>query len=233
MRGDICGFRSEWQQHMVWDSVIHGRFEVRDVVENLECGFGRQRHVQTQHLWFQERMVTKHLSAQQNKTTHNIADILTKEAGRRRTLEWHKRTSGARSGQKELRHEHVKHNHPMFACAFSSDQAQQFSCDKLAKCKGIHEGDLQVDVCCDRLPRDIPHDLRKCRGSELFVTCIHVQKHEATSPRMLDVGQLDLGQSRLFGVRPLADLGEFACKPQKPEPYRPKPLHPKLLNLKT
>ena len=46
----------------------------------------------------------------------------------------------------------------------------------------LARGDRRVDVCCDRLQRDIPHDWRKCdRGSELFVTCIFVQRHEAGS----------------------------------------------------
>ena len=99
-------------------------------------GLGRQRHVQTRYLWLQERVAAAHLSVQKVKTTHDIADILTKAAGRE-TLERDKRTSGLRhvdahSSQKELRLESVEHNHPMFACAFSSDQAQQFSCNKLA-----------------------------------------------------------------------------------------------------
>ena len=182
-------------------------------------GLGRQRHVQTRYLWLQERLAAAHLSVQKVKTTHNIADILTEAAGRE-TLERHKRTIGLRhvdahSSQKELRIDSVEHSHPMLACAFSSDQAQQFSYDKssqyglTAKCQpivwifeiyqrnvraqrgpcfdvarvlGTREGDRRVDVCCDRLQRDIPHDWRKCeRGSELFVTCILVQRHEATS----------------------------------------------------
>ena len=81
-------------------------------------------------------MAAAHLSVHKVKTTHNIADILTKAAGRE-TLERHKRTFGLRhvdahSSQKELRLESVEHSYPMLACAFSSDQAQQFSCDKLA-----------------------------------------------------------------------------------------------------
>ena len=38
----------------------------------------------------------------------------------------------APSSQKELRLESVEHSHPMLACEFSSDQAQQFSYDQLA-----------------------------------------------------------------------------------------------------
>ena len=81
-------------------------------------------------------MATAHLSVQMVKTTHNIADILTEAAGRE-TLERHKRTIGLRhvdahSSQKELRIDSVEHSHPMLACASSSDQAQQFSYDKLA-----------------------------------------------------------------------------------------------------
>ena len=65
---------------------------------------------------------------------HNIADILTKAASRE-TLERQKRTIGLRhvsahSSQKELRFESIEHSHPMLSCALSSDQAQQFSCDK-------------------------------------------------------------------------------------------------------
>ena len=53
-------------------------------------------------------------------------------------LERHKRIIGLRhvnahSSQKELRLESIEHSHPMLACAFSSDQVQQFSCDKPAK----------------------------------------------------------------------------------------------------
>ena len=188
----ICGFRSEWQQHI----------------------------------------------SQYNRSKPRITSSQ-KSAGRE-TLERHKRTIGLRHvdahrSQKEL--ESVEHSHPMLACAFCSDQAQQFFCDKLAKLLdveqkvtrtvpcldvarvlGTHEGVPRVDVCCDRLQRDIPHDLRKCnRGSELFVPCIHVQKHEATSPRLLVLGQFHLGQSILFRDRPVADLGQFDCKPQKLE----------------
>ena len=81
-------------------------------------------------------MAAGHLSIQKIKTKHNIADILTK-AARRETLERHKRTIGLRpvnahSSQKELRLESIEHSHPILACAFSSDQAQQLSCDKLA-----------------------------------------------------------------------------------------------------
>ena len=52
-------------------------------------------------------MAAAHLSVQKVKTTHNVADILTKAAGRE-TLERHKRTIGLRhvdehSSQKELR----------------------------------------------------------------------------------------------------------------------------------
>ena len=55
-------------------------------------------------------------------------------------------------------------------------------CLDAARVLGTREGDRRVDVCCDRLQRDIPHDWRKCnRGNELFVTCILVQRHEATS----------------------------------------------------
>ena len=55
-------------------------------------------------------------------------------------------------------------------------------CLDVARVLGTREGDRRVDVCCDRLQRDIPHDRRKCnRGGELFVTCILVQRHEATS----------------------------------------------------
>ena len=100
-------------------------------------GSGRQRHVQTRSLWLQERVAAGHLSIQKIKTKHNTADILTKAASRE-TLERHKRTIGLRhvnahSSQKELRLESIEHSHPMLACAFSSDQAQQFSCDELAK----------------------------------------------------------------------------------------------------
>ena len=81
-------------------------------------------------------MAAAHLSVQKVKVTHNIADMLTKAASRE-TLERHKRTIGLRhadahSSQKELRLEIVEHSNPMLACAFSSDQAQQFSYDKLA-----------------------------------------------------------------------------------------------------
>ena len=44
--------------------------------------FGRQRHVQIRCLWLQERVAAGHLSIQKIKTTHNIADILTKAASR-------------------------------------------------------------------------------------------------------------------------------------------------------
>ena len=55
-------------------------------------------------------------------------------------------------------------------------------CLDVARVLGTREGDRRVDVCCDRLQRDIPHGWRKCdRGSELFVTCILVQRHEATN----------------------------------------------------
>ena len=75
-------------------------------------GLGRQRHVQTRYLWLQERVAAAHLSVQKVKTTHNVADILTKAAGRE-TLERHKRTIGLRhvdahSCQKELRLESVE-----------------------------------------------------------------------------------------------------------------------------
>ena len=45
-------------------------------------GLGRQRHMQTRYLWLQERVAAGHLSVQKIKTTHNIADILTKAASR-------------------------------------------------------------------------------------------------------------------------------------------------------
>ena len=82
-------------------------------------GLGRQRHVQTRYLWLQERVAAGHLSIQKIKTTHNIADILTKAASRE-TLERHKRTIGLRhvnahSSQKELRLESIEHSHPMLA----------------------------------------------------------------------------------------------------------------------
>ena len=54
-------------------------------------GLGRQRHVQPRYLWLQERVAALHLSIQKIKTTHNIADVLTKAASREK-LERHKRT---------------------------------------------------------------------------------------------------------------------------------------------
>ena len=45
-------------------------------------GLGRQTHVQTRYLWLQERVAAAHLSLQKVKTTHTIADILTKAASR-------------------------------------------------------------------------------------------------------------------------------------------------------
>ena len=70
-------------------------------------GLGRQRHVQTNFLWLQERVAAAHLSVQKIRTTHNPADILTKAASRA-TLERHKKMLGLRhveahSSQKELR----------------------------------------------------------------------------------------------------------------------------------
>ena len=84
--------------------------------------------MQTRYLWLQERVAAAHLSVQK---------VILKKAAGRETLERHKRTIGLRhvdahSSQKELRLESVEHSHPMLACAFSSDQAQPFSCDKLA-----------------------------------------------------------------------------------------------------
>ena len=56
------------------------------------------------------------------------------------------------------------------------------SCLGVARVLGTREGDRRVDVSCDRLQRDIPHDwVKSNRGSEPFVTCILVQRHEATS----------------------------------------------------
>ena len=86
-------------------------------------------------------MAASHHSVQKVKATHNSADILTK-ATDREALERHNRTVGLRhvdahSNQKELRLESAEHSHPMLACAFSSDQAEQFSCDKLAKLQRI------------------------------------------------------------------------------------------------
>ena len=96
---------------------------------------GRQRHVQTRYLWLQERVAAAHFSVQKVKTTHNVADILTKAAGRE-TLERHTRAIGLRrvdaNSSQELRLESVEYSHPTLACAFSSDQAQQFSHNKLA-----------------------------------------------------------------------------------------------------
>ena len=54
-------------------------------------------------------------------------------------------------------------------------------CLDVARVLGTREGDRRVDVCCDRLQRDIPRFMKCNRGSELFVTCILVQRHEATS----------------------------------------------------
>ena len=102
-------------------------------------GLGRQRLVQTRYLWLQERVAAGHLSTQKIKTTHNIADIQRQQAEKH----WNDtRTIGLRhinahSSQKELRLESIEHSHPTLACAFSSDQAQQFSCDKLAKSQRI------------------------------------------------------------------------------------------------
>ena len=109
---------------------------------------GRQKHVQTRYLWLQERVAAAHLSVQQIKTTHNIA---TKSAGRE-TLERHKRTIGLRHvdahrSQKEL--ESVEHSHPMLACAFCSDQAQQFFCDKLAKLLDVEQKVTRTVPCLD------------------------------------------------------------------------------------
>ena len=100
-------------------------------------GLGRQRHVQTRYLWIQERVAAGHLSRQKFKTTQNIVDILT-EAASRETSERRKRTLGLRdvnahSSQKELRLVCMEHSHPLLACALSSDQVKQFSCDKLSQ----------------------------------------------------------------------------------------------------
>ena len=101
--------------------------------------------------------------------------------------------------RRELRLESVEHSHPMLACAFSSDQAQQFSCDKLAKLKGIRCQLLDVvqkgtrGQCLDvarvfgtregtSTSRRLFRSINVCnRGSKLFVTCILVQRHEAAS----------------------------------------------------
>ena len=71
-------------------------------------GLGRQRHVQTRHLWLQERVAATHLTVQKVGTTQNPADILTKAVSRER-LERHRKKIGLRhveahSSQKELRH---------------------------------------------------------------------------------------------------------------------------------
>ena len=60
-------------------------------------------------------------------------------------------------------------------------------CLDFAQVLGTREGDRRVDVCCDRLQRDIPHDWRKYnRGCELFVTCILVQKARGRKPKRRD-----------------------------------------------
>ena len=70
-------------------------------------GLGRQRHVQTRHLWLQERVAAAHFTIQKVGTTQNPADILTKAASRE-TLERYRKMFGLRrdeshSSQKELR----------------------------------------------------------------------------------------------------------------------------------
>ena len=107
--------------------------DARDTCKHDICGFRNE--------WQQ------HIS--QYKTTHDIADILTK-AATREALERHKRTIGLRhvdahSSQKELRLEGVEHSHPMIACTFSSDPAQQLPCDKLAKLQRIRCQLLDVE----------------------------------------------------------------------------------------
>ena len=77
-------------------------------------GLGRQRHVQTRYLWFQERVVAAHVSVQKAKGTQNPADILTKAASRE-TPERHRKILGLRrveahSSQKEYRPESLDRN---------------------------------------------------------------------------------------------------------------------------
>ena len=58
-------------------------------------GLGRQRHVQTRHLWLQERVAAPHLTELKVRTTQNSADILTKAASRE-TQERHRKMLGLR-----------------------------------------------------------------------------------------------------------------------------------------
>ena len=54
-------------------------------------------------------------------------------------------------------------------------------CLDVARVLRTREGDRRVDVCWDQLQRDICN-----RGSEMFVACIFVQRHEAAAPRRGD-----------------------------------------------
>ena len=51
-------------------------------------------------------------------------------------------------------------------------------CLEFARVLRTREGDRRVDVCWDHLQRDICN-----RGSEMFVACILVQRHEAATPK--------------------------------------------------
>ena len=62
-------------------------------------GLGRQRHVQTRHLWLQERLAAARLTVQKSRTTQNPVNILTKAASRE-TLERHKEMLGLRHVEK-------------------------------------------------------------------------------------------------------------------------------------
>ena len=92
-------------------------------------------------------MAAGHLSIQKIKTTHNIADICPKGSKQRnigtRTIGL--RHVNAHSGQKELRLESIEHSHPMLACALSSDQVQQFSCDKPAKSQMVRYQEMRSE----------------------------------------------------------------------------------------
>ena len=76
---------------------------------------GRHRHVQTRFLWLQERVAAAHLTVQKVRTTHNVADILSKAAGRE-TLERHRRTIG-------LRHVNAQSSNACMCILFGSSTA--------------------------------------------------------------------------------------------------------------
>ena len=124
-------------------------------------------------LWRHERVAAGHLLIQKIKTTHNIADILTKAASRE-TLERHKRTIGLRrvnahrrsSDSKVLStviqclHVHslrIKHSSSL-ATNWASYKGYDISermwsrrvrrpCLDVARVLRTHEGDRRVDVC--------------------------------------------------------------------------------------